>query len=138
MVGWASKKSSMNKPIRASHLEILLCSFLLTCGNIGISCTIKIFFKPFKKKKKNFLSSTGCVNVSYLPSELGIEFQLTLNGKPIIDEKISGEREREQKNKNLLIVLSRLRFCNSKANFWVFAHFNQPFSSINSLNVFWD
>ncbi|KAK3774436.1 hypothetical protein RRG08_028622 [Elysia crispata] len=55
------------------------------CACKGYSCGCCIHMES----KRISLNETGCVNVSYLPSEIGFDFKLTLNGKIIIEDKLS-------------------------------------------------
>ncbi|BFZ15702.1 hypothetical protein BsWGS_18741 [Bradybaena similaris] len=54
-----------------------------SCVNYTCGCCLQLIVEKIS------LNETGCLNISYLPDEYGFELLFTLNGKPIIDEKIS-------------------------------------------------
>ncbi|KAH9489921.1 hypothetical protein Btru_036633 [Bulinus truncatus] len=53
------------------------------CSNYTCGCCYNIVVEKIS------LNDTGCLNITYLVDEYGFEFTFTLNGKVIIDRKIS-------------------------------------------------
>ncbi|GFS23787.1 hypothetical protein ElyMa_005141500 [Elysia marginata] len=84
----STKKQTVYSPNKPHTLKAikdleLKGNSLCACEKYDCGCCVHM------QSKKISLNETGCVNVSYLPSEIGFEFKVTLNGKIIIDDKVS-------------------------------------------------